>query len=279
MLAALSSRAIRSSTRPREGDTAEYDPCVVVDRGSGATRWGFLRRSRGTLALTAFIVALALATPIGLAVSSSSRGATVKVKATCAQQRVPATNTGSPTASFLSILSVLRRPATPADGLIRNAPSSKSLQHGAFTGYIRLARVVSRTAYYVIPKLLPSCAASKPIEVVALYMVGADFGGGLYAFSPTKLKQQGAFVGIGGAAIPHLTVMGLVPDGVASVTLDYAAKGSRPTSRPAVAITSRAVNNVVVFAAPRDPSLGPSDWSKMTWRAADGTTIKTFSRL
>jgi len=63
-------------------------------------------------------------------------------------------------------------------------------------------------------------------------------------------------------------IAGIVPDGVASITVRY----------PSVTIRTAVVNNVVVASIPHP---GGPLWRPLavTWRAADGRAIKTFSSL
>jgi hypothetical protein len=69
-----------------------------------------------------------------------------------------------------------------------------------------------------------------------------------------------------------------VPDGVAAVTLHYPAGRVGGYSRkmaPAATVTAIPVNNIVVVTVPRGGGNGDS-WTTMTWRAANGTIIKTI---
>ena len=73
----------------------------------------------------------------------------------------------------------------------------------------------------------------------------------------------------------------LVPDGVATVTLRYRARHIGGLGRrilPALTVTGHAVNNAVVVSVPRTSAQAQTIQS-MTWRAANGSIIKTFSRL
>ena len=70
-----------------------------------------------------------------------------------------------------------------------------------------------------------------------------------------------------GTWTPQTVVAILVPNGVASVTFDYAAT---PAAR-ATAITAPAVNNLAVISTTEAPTTLP----KTVWRAADGAIIKT----
>ena len=74
------------------------------------------------------------------------------------------------------------------------------------------------------------------------------------------------------------TVEGVVPDGVASVTLHYDAGPASAyghTHAPAANITTAPVNNVIVVTVPRN--VGNASPQTMIWRAADGKIIKTIT--
>jgi len=75
------------------------------------------------------------------------------------------------------------------------------------------------------------------------------------------------------------TLWGLVPDRVATVTLDFPAAivtrraTHRRVSVPARSITAKAISNVFIVLQPRD---GVGFPAKMIWRAANGKIIKTI---
>jgi hypothetical protein len=153
-----------------------------------------------------------------------------------------------------------------------------------FSRYIRRARVVDGLTFYVVPKFWPTCAPATPAQVVTLFVSAPQRAGGSYgAVTVGQLRAQGDFGGYWHAGETHATDFGLVPNDVATVTLDYPADqshGSTPALR-AVTLTASAVNNVVVANVPvgQISGRGPlRTWSKMTWRAADGQIIKTFNR-
>jgi hypothetical protein len=93
--------------------------------------------------------------------------------------------------------------------------------------------------------------------------------------------QEGEGLGLGGVATgsgPNTSfVAGIVPDGVASVTLHYNAGplgGYSHKHALAANVTTKAVNNVIVAIVPRP---GGNAWpSTITWRAANGKIIKTI---
>ena len=118
-------------------------------------------------------------------------------------------------------------------------------------------------------------ASARAFSIYSLDQGG--FGGGGTAAE----IEKGLGLGFGGAATglgPNTSfVAGVVPDGVASVTLHYLAGplGGYSTKHvPAANITTKPVNNVIVAIVPRPT--GNAQPSTMTWRAANGTIIKTL---
>jgi hypothetical protein len=188
---------------------------------------------------------------------------------------------GAPDQALLSILGVLRRPATPADALPASVsafftrPIFNLLGREVFVNYVRRARVVSGTAYYVMPVLYTGCGAFKRSEGMMLL----DGSGGGGAGDATTI-EQGAAPG-GTDSFGRSTVEMLVPDGVASVTLRYPAGkigGFDRQHAPAFTTTTNVVGNLLVVTVPRGGNRLTAPMT-MTWRAATGTMVKTFSRL
>lgn len=83
----------------------------------------------------------------------------------CSAVALGAFRQGSPSRKLLSILSVLRRPVTPADSLSK-LPLARSLMHGhgVYARYIRLARVVSGRAYYLWPAAYATAPPTLPLR-------------------------------------------------------------------------------------------------------------------
>lgn len=244
----------------------------------------------------------------------------------CVREHVPATNTGAPPASLLSILGVLRLPATAADKVPLQFTSH---QTNVFVNYIRFARSAFGVNWYVWVAGPPAGFLPPANETRCLAAQSADFrselpsipsaqrdattqmfnvqlrqersrdspplrppGVGLYGLNPgggggggggataAIIEQRGSWGSTSGGtgANPGLTRFnGLVPDGVATVTLHYPAGrvgGFSHRTAAAVTITAHAVNNVVVVSVPR---AGAQAMNVTTsWRAADGTIIKTI---
>jgi hypothetical protein len=170
------------------------------------------------------------------------------------------------------MLAVLRRPATRADTL--PALAYLHFNQEVFVSYIRLARLVAGFGYYVIPAIITPCEPAKAYQgVTFVQRTPGGGGGGILGASAASIPQHGVFFSSGQHG--SSTVPGLVPDGVATVTVHYPADPAG--TLPAVTITAKVVDNVVVFTSvPRGPAVG---WTKMVWRAANGTIVKTFSRL
>jgi len=244
----------------------------------------------------------------------------------CVPEHVAATNPGAPPASLLSILGVLRLPATPVDRL-----SLRFLSHETdlYVNDIRYARTAFGERWYVwvagppsaflppanisgclaaqtadfqqelpsIPKALRD-ATSKMFDAqisgerlhdaspprppgLTLFGVTAAGGGGGGDATAAEIEQQGSWGSSSGGtgANPGLTLFsGVVPDGVATVTVHYPAGKIGGFSRrtgPAVTIKVHAVNNVVVVSVPRAGEQATNAVTT-TWRAANGTIIKTI---
>jgi hypothetical protein len=223
--------------------------------------------------------------------------------------KILANSTGTPEPELLSILGVLRRPATPADRLPR-AMQANSRGQGAYVHYIRLARVQNGISYYIEPvsslssgsSLTPRCliavAAALRKELpripaplraptlarfseqsreakvrsnqanqpgICLLMNGPKVSGGTCGATASEIRSEG-LLGFYGQ------VSGVVPDGVASVTLRYPAS----TGHSAETITANVVENI--FATSRQsqlPLFRGHERPTVTWRSALGRVIRT----
>jgi hypothetical protein len=228
----------------------------------------------------------------------------------CEQHRpqVPAaTSNGSPSHALLSVLGVLNRPATPADKLPRWLRKNADVR-GKYVRYIRRARVKDGISYYIVPAAsssapLPLSAACSAAMVAALKAElpqipgqlraatvalqerllaadtarrGADSGGVICLMSYSRdvsggtcgatrsgIEQQGVIASFG-------PLSGVVPDGVAQVTVRYTASDGRGER----SVTSDVVGNVFATSA-RTARQAASP--TMIWRAADGRIIKTVT--
>lgn len=231
---------------------------------------------------------------------------------------------GSPSASLLSILAVLRRPAQPTDKLPvrithhpyhRDANGSLPALKGIYIHYIRRARWRFGAGYYLVPAANANPRAPTPARCYSeqraalgreLPQIPRQLRVGTLALESRFLAQtranttpyQGVCLGAlndtgngdgcgGGYSVSDIeqghtlssggptsvgVVYGVVPDGVATVTLYY------PGGYPRGPLTTRAINNVFILRNPRQRLPNEGFPTKMVWRAPDGTIIKTIVR-
>ncbi|MHB1569319.1 MAG: hypothetical protein ACYC0H_08950, partial [Solirubrobacteraceae bacterium] len=208
---------------------------------------------------------------------------------------------GSPGQALLSLLPVLRRPARPGD---RPPAYLLGSQPPVYAGYERLARVTHGDSYFLVPthqtasyslpparcftlqvaalrRALPSIPAplraptahlqarllawahtlGRPTDAVCLVTVGRGGDGSGCGITAAEIRDGSAPQQQNG------TYYGIVPNGVASVTL-------RLQARPAAStITGPVVNNMYAIRAPRFHGAAAAF---LIWRAADGHVIKAF---
>jgi hypothetical protein len=228
----------------------------------------------------------------------------------CQTRRVagPLLNYGAPSTSLLSVLGVLRRPATSLDRSRRTLQDAGNAR-GIYVKYIRLALVEDGVSYYVVPvaTLFPTaelparCYAAVVAALraelagippslrdatvsleqqliaqqrrfaqlaagagVCLVFKSADGDGGTCGASATEIEQQGLISVFG-------RLSGVVPDGVATVTVRY------PVSNGHFARTATAsvVGNVFAFATLRSSRGNPA--AILIWRSANGRILKAVS--
>jgi hypothetical protein len=231
--------------------------------------------------------------------------------------------TGSPLIShaapteLLSILGVLRRPATPSDKLpafFAHRTVAEGSAQVIYVDYIRLARVQDGIRYYLIPivsasgfGISPGCAAaqvaaldrrlpqipaalrtraqqvladliaqrryhSQPHQEIWELDVNAGGGSGHGGGGGTAsdISQQGTMSSYG--ANGTATLSGVVPDGVATITLRFS---RTPAQGAAFTTTTRPINNVFVIRIPRAaPNAFPQT---ILWHSAQRRLIKTLS--
>jgi len=194
---------------------------------------------------------------------------------------------GPPSKSLLSILGVLRRPATAADsgsGIV-----ARGLIQGVFVNYIRRTRIAAGSPYYIYPAVLGGCGTRQKshegiMDLATHIDLGAGTIGGSGSGGATAADiEQGKDVGTGPpGSSTSATITMIVPDGVAKVTLRYPAgraSGYSPKISPPFTITTIPVNNEVVVSVPSSGGGGPIWVPTMIWRAANGHIIKTFHKL
>jgi hypothetical protein len=234
------------------------------------SRDGWDRARRELRTAVAALVALTATTCAFPALAAATRAPSPALE--CAAQP-STTSEASPGPAVLSMLAVLRSPQTaldtlPASSLPGGVPH---MGEGIYIKYVREAGVILGTSYYVIP-VAKGCASSK--EEVILY---TDTARGFSGWSGATLHaiERGRLLGSEGTAASSV-VSGIVPDGVATVTLEYAAakpSAMSPTKQRAVTVTAKPVNNVFAVRVPQNP--GSASLPKaIVWRSAKGAVIK-----
>jgi hypothetical protein len=287
-----------------ESPDIESPPLEDLDAGVIEEARGRERRHRAIAATLAFVAA-GIAGIILIVGGGGSGGGTHATRGpTPAQPRplanAPATlaacsshpngvDEGTPSRSLLSILGVLRRPAAHADALPRTdfdfftIGVARVRGEEVFVRYVRRARVIGNTSYYLIPSVFTGCGVLKLTgEGITLWAAqkpnGSGSGGG--HADAGRIEQGKAYLTPSGAST-HTTIAMLIPDGVATVTLEYppgAVGGSNYTHAPAFTTTAHVVQNLLVVTVPRGGHRFMTPMT-MTWRAANGTTVKTFHSL
>jgi hypothetical protein len=208
----------------------------------------------------------------------------------CAQAQARSLR-GRPSKSLLAILGVLRRPATgtaPSPAQVAQNLALGVFGDSVYARYARRARVVAGTSYYVLPVRLSDCAGQAAHDGISEFATNVPLGHGLYgtqAVSGTASSiEEGREPDIGApGSSTSTTVSIVVPDGVAAVTLHFAAGPANGFNKRAISppynVTARVLNNMIVVRVPRSSGTVTAKGDTMTWHAADGHTIKTFNRL
>lgn len=180
---------------------------------------------------------------------------------------------GSPPASLLTILGVLRSTATrvSADSVPQTSGNSD-----LYVNSIRRARSAFGSAFYLYVagglRLLPC-----PFPPVGAVLASTG-GGGVHGPISAAQIEQGEYSFSADGGQTSAIVSGVVPDGVATVTFSYKAGPSRGFSKtvlPAVTINASVVNNVVVARVPRAAPNALK--ATVRWRSAHGSVIKTIT--
>lgn len=221
-------------------------------------------------------------------------------------QNIPAVIHGSPSQALLSELSVLRRPATAADRLPSVVQGIADVR-GVYVNYTRRARVLDGIAYYILPArsvgqlvlhLSARCDAAMALafhnelrripkqlraqttslwdrlvvaqqrqapgdgDGICLLFAAGQSGGGECGATATQLQRTGMITAFG-------LLSGVVPDGVASVSVSYPDGTGRART-----VTANVVGNVFITPFRNGhPPLSPS----ITWRSAQGRVIKVVA--
>jgi len=182
---------------------------------------------------------------------------------------------GSPSPALLSTLDVLRRPATEADRLPAWIAADLEQHATIFMPYVRRALVADGFTFYVIPEISQSPFNGETVagaSLLALAKTEAHGGADASTVAEIKRDELTGTLGLRGA---RTLVEGIVPNGVRSLTLRYAAGtagGFSRKTRPAATVTAFATNNVIVITAPRGGLQARA--AVATWRAANGAVIK-----
>jgi hypothetical protein len=225
-------------------------------------------------------------------------------------------NQGTPPSALLSVLGVLQRPATPADRLNvphTSRPLLPTQATDVYVRYVRRAWVKDGVSYYVTPvgRILTTpafsaqCAARQKIVLRNdLSTIPAADRASTVALQSKLLRiflRNGQAPSGAGVCITDLrasfsgsgacetvnqiakgtptysdgsTLIGVVPDGVATVTLHY------PADRGLASLTvsTGVAGNVYAVSIPRVTMQNGGGFPPdITWRAANGQIIKTFS--
>jgi hypothetical protein len=192
---------------------------------------------------------------------------------------------GAPSKLLLSILGVLRRPATAADRIPR-ALAAQGAGSNAFVHFVRRTRVVRGSSYYIYPAIL-GCGGQAHQGMMHLD-TNVDLGGGAIGATGSGGAtaadiEQGQDAGTGPpGSSTSSTVTMIVPDGIAKVTLRYPAgraSGYSTKISPPFTITTTPIDNEVVVSVPRSAGGSAVHQVKMIWRAANGHVTRTFNRL
>jgi hypothetical protein len=179
---------------------------------------------------------------------------------------------GAPSSGLLSRLAVLRRPQTAQDQL----PSGFGITEpplfgeGVYVNYIRHAITLDGTSYYLVPvqRALRAgrCPEGEEVDLVSYEPGGFRGWGGATARGLVEGKniEMRWYAG-------RSSVRGVVPDGVARVTLRFKASGHRHVDAGV-----RVVNNVFAVAVP-EPVAGsalPVSPSVVLWYSSRGRLLK-----
>jgi len=213
------------------------------------------------------------------------------------QPRPPALRQGAPSHELLSLIGVLRRAQQPSDVLPKQVLTPLGL--GTYIDYVRLARRVGATRYYIVPArgLATPMLSRRCHTAVRATMLRAD------ATLPKRLRvpvavllpvqqkvpterpaaqlclisvhRNASFTGDcevtsaieSGQLIEQTATVfaGIVPDGVASVLLRY----------PRRTVTERVVDNVFVAHVAHGEDAVPP---RIVWRGASGRVIRQAPR-
>jgi hypothetical protein len=218
---------------------------------------------------------------------------------------------GSPGPGLLSILGVLRRPATAADQI---NPHQLGAIPDVYRAYIRRAFSAGGVSYYIVPSRfdraatipsdrcvhlqatalnrylprIPAALRQPTREIFAalisylrtfasqgpgIVLVFVGGNGAFGAGAPRGITAKGIEEGFATENGPAGTFSGVVPDGVATVTLIFPAAGQHPMH----AVTSRVEGNVYAVHVPLNLLRGAPPSPTVIWRSPEGRVLKRFS--
>jgi hypothetical protein len=224
--------------------------------------------------------------------------------AACRETRTgaPTLNYGSPSPALLSILAVLRRPATGADTVRRSFLRNLDA-NGIYVHYIRLARVANGASYYIVPAATllpnltlgarcdsaiaaalraelprippalrsPTLAAASRLAARRRQLAAHLAGGGICLLTyQVKGNANGGSCGATVSELKQQGFGGVVPDGVATVTIRYPATNALA----ARTVTANVIANM--FAIPPQPRDRRGLLPTITWRSAHGKILQTI---
>jgi hypothetical protein len=201
------------------------------------------------------------------------------------------TSEGTPSAGLRSLLAPLRRAQTPADVPPRSYPESSGISlgeelavgEGVYTRFIRRAAVIHGESLYLAPVARACDHGSVVHEAVFLFGVRPQSRSMDGPATAASIKRQGlkgnwGWGPEGNKAVE--VVPGVVPEGVAKVTLLYPHQRGIPAS-----VTVAVVNNVFAAFVPYSvtktssetlASYVPPSPRKIVWRSRKGKVLKTL---
>jgi hypothetical protein len=190
---------------------------------------------------------------------------------------------GAPSRSLLASFAILRRPSRPGDepaSLVAqfSRPLQRQIGQEVYVQYIRYARTVDGVAYYLVPTTYRCGLIHQSTDGLALDSAQGGGGGGPDAAAIARTGGWSSRSGGTGADPGRTTFIGLLPDGVTSVTLHYPAGklgGFSHRNGPAITVTEPVVNNVVVITVERAGNQARSNVTT-TWHGENGSVVKVI---
>jgi hypothetical protein len=157
-------------------------------------------------------------------------------------------------------------------------------QHAALLGELtRIPRALRAPTLQLAARTLAqrrsTIQSAKGIAVVALLQSGSGPTINAYSATTTQFLLRGATSQDGLPSGPGTVLSGVVPDGVASVTLHFPARVGGAKPAPPFTVTAPAVHDVFVVRVPRSfipQTFGGTVPDSIKWRAANGTVTRTI---